>query len=212
MKTLHSLTSRGRIRVFFESANAPKGAAEVEDGGKYPIFTDTRKALAGVMLATALVLGNNGNAQAQTTKQPTMVAANPTTAATFTDRTSTGILFSYVAEHPEAEEGLSDEDFTAFKKWERRQREIQKAKLNQAAIERRKKENELDQAAIAEDARIRRSPVGQWLEAASKMKNPPLPPIETQQALRKLASQNPPPNIILEARTVCEKLGLSYQR
>ena len=71
MKTLFSLTSRGRVRVFFESANAAEGAPE--DGkeiNKRTVIDTTKHHLAALVLGTLVAT----TAQAQTT-EPTQVAA-----------------------------------------------------------------------------------------------------------------------------------------
>lgn len=76
MKTLHSLTSRGRIRVFFESANAPKEAAgDGEKMDKGTVIDATRNYLAALVLsalAATTTQVNDANAQ---TAEPTQIAA-----------------------------------------------------------------------------------------------------------------------------------------
>ena len=71
MKTLHSLTSRGRVRVFFEGENVPGGAPEGgEEISKNTVIETTRNYLAALVLGTLVAT----TAQAQTT-EPTQVAA-----------------------------------------------------------------------------------------------------------------------------------------
>ena len=100
--------------------------------------------------------------------------------------------------------GLSPED---VKKLPRAEKEVYyawKEGIDNWRIEKKK------QAAVDEDIQIRATPIGKWIVQASKAEKLDMPPKDVQLALWKLASQKPPPNIIYEARIICDKLGIKY--
>jgi hypothetical protein len=138
-----------------------------------------------------LLVASSLSALAPSISAQTNIAAQNTA---ITAKTSDGRDFSSLS--PSDVKKLNDQEYETYRQWKSAKRKLEEAKIDQAAIE--------------EDVQIRNSPVGKWIVQASKAERLEMPPQEVQVAIQKLASQNPPPSIIFEARKICDKLGIKY--
>ena len=167
------------------------------------------------LLALSLVAGSPTQAETQPWVGVTPSGAPSTSAIASADKgvgygqmTNDGREFSKLTD--DDVEKLSDGEIIRYEQWQKNILKIKK----QAAIEDVTRIDWKKQAAIEEDKRIAATPAGKWiLMTTINIKNwKPLlaPPLEIQKSLITIASLNPPPSIILEARIICDKLGLKY--